>query len=93
MTKHTPSACLAAINITASNLENTDSLEEEFRIIKKVYHLKILKEHPVRTVVVGLSFRPLLKTSCLVMSSSFGDVLVHSSLFYEPLSLEPLFQH
>ena len=53
MTKHTPSACLASITITSSHLEGTESLEEEFRIIKKVYHEKILKEHPVRSFVAG----------------------------------------
>jgi hypothetical protein len=46
-TKHTPSACLSTITITASHLEHTDSIEGEFRIIKKIYHEKILKEHPV----------------------------------------------
>ena len=49
MTKHTPSACLTSIAITASHLDGAESLEEEFRIIKKVYHEKILKEHPVRS--------------------------------------------
>jgi hypothetical protein len=47
MTKHTPTACLSSITITASHLEGTESLDDEFRIIKRVYHEKILKEHPV----------------------------------------------
>ena len=50
MTKHSPVACLKSITITTTHLVNTYSLEEEFRIIKKVYHEKILKEHPVRFV-------------------------------------------
>ncbi|KAL7518672.1 hypothetical protein ACHAWX_003482 [Stephanocyclus meneghinianus] len=46
MSKHTPTSCLSTITIEPSHLKNCDSLEEEFRVIKKIYHEKILKEHP-----------------------------------------------
>jgi hypothetical protein len=53
MTKHTPTSCLSTITIEASHLQNCDSLEQEFRVIKKIYHEKILKEHPVSSVRCG----------------------------------------
>lgn len=49
MTKHTPTECLASITITSSHFEDCDSLDEEFKVIKKIYHEKILREHPVRS--------------------------------------------
>lgn len=43
---HTVATCLNDLGVTAADFAGCDSFEEEFTILKRIYHAKILTEHP-----------------------------------------------
>ena len=46
MTQHTFQECLQSIGVDTNALQNCDNVDEEFKVLKKQYYVRILQTHP-----------------------------------------------